>query len=177
MFLPKVPASGIVQTGSSILRSQTRRGLIRTFASGELYQTQTATTRGISSSPFTQYRQTANMAASITHWVSSNDKTGEFKRQVSSFRDAISREPGAQYPPEKGRYHLYVSYACPWVGIPSFSQSLLCHWAHTPRKQSQLTLSTYRLTEPSLPASLRVLRISSPSPSSTGISAKAAGAS
>lgn len=51
----------------------------------------------------------------ITDWVSHNDKTGEFKRQVSSFRDWISNEPGAKYPAEKGRYHLYVSYACPWV--------------------------------------------------------------
>jgi putative glutathione S-transferase len=47
--------------------------------------------------------------------VKPGDKSGEFKRQVSSFRDWISREPGAQYPPEKGRYHLYVSYACPWA--------------------------------------------------------------
>lgn len=53
--------------------------------------------------------------SSITDWVSKGDKTGEFKRQVSSFRDSISREPGARYPPEKGRYHLYVSYACPWA--------------------------------------------------------------
>ncbi|KAI5463703.1 ubiquitin-activating enzyme E1 1 [Mariannaea sp. PMI_226] len=51
----------------------------------------------------------------ITEWVGKNDKSGEFKRQVSSFRDWISREAGAKYPPEKGRYHLYVSYACPWA--------------------------------------------------------------
>jgi glutathionyl-hydroquinone reductase len=51
----------------------------------------------------------------ITDWVSTDDKTGEFKRQRSSFRDWISREAGARYAPEKGRYHLYVSYACPWV--------------------------------------------------------------
>ena len=43
-----------------------------------------------------------------------NDKSGEFKRQASVFRNFISREPGAEFPPEKGRYHLYVSYACPW---------------------------------------------------------------
>ncbi|VVT50332.1 uncharacterized protein SAPINGB_P002710 [Magnusiomyces paraingens] len=43
------------------------------------------------------------------------DKDGQFKRQVSSFRDFISREPGAKFPPEKNRYHLYVSYACPWA--------------------------------------------------------------
>ena len=30
------------------------------------------------------------------------------------FRNWISREAGARFPPEKDRYHLYVSYACPW---------------------------------------------------------------
>jgi glutathionyl-hydroquinone reductase len=47
--------------------------------------------------------------------VNPADKSGEFKRQVSSFRNWISREAGAEFPPEKGRYHLYVSYACPWA--------------------------------------------------------------
>lgn len=55
-----------------------------------------------------------NTIGKITDWVNPNDKSGEFKRQQSVFRDWISREPGAQFPPEKGRYHLYVSYACPW---------------------------------------------------------------
>lgn len=50
----------------------------------------------------------------ITDWVKPGDKSGEFKRQQSIFRNWISREAGAQFPPEKGRYHLYVSYACPW---------------------------------------------------------------
>ncbi|CAN6671319.1 glutathione S-transferase omega-like 2 [Trichomonascus vanleenenianus] len=40
---------------------------------------------------------------------------GEFKRQVSAFRDSISREPGAKFPAEKGRYHLYIQWACPWA--------------------------------------------------------------
>ncbi|KAK0715655.1 glutathione S-transferase [Lasiosphaeris hirsuta] len=52
---------------------------------------------------------------SITHWVKPDDPSGEFKRQQSSFRNRISREAGAQFPPEAGRYHLYVSYACPWA--------------------------------------------------------------
>ncbi|KAJ5106750.1 Glutathione S-transferase omega-like 2 [Penicillium angulare] len=51
----------------------------------------------------------------ITDWVNPNDKSGEFKRQQSAFRSFISREAGAEFPPEKGRYHLYVSYACPWA--------------------------------------------------------------
>lgn len=54
-------------------------------------------------------------SAKITDWVNPNDKSGEFKRQASVFRNFISRESGAEFPPEKGRYHLYVSYACPWA--------------------------------------------------------------
>jgi glutathionyl-hydroquinone reductase len=43
---------------------------------------------------------------------------GEFARQESRFRDWVgphpdSGEPG-EYPPQAGRYHLYVSLACPW---------------------------------------------------------------
>ena len=32
------------------------------------------------------------------------EKDGTFKRQVSSFRFGISNQPGARFPPEKGRY-------------------------------------------------------------------------
>ncbi|CAM6101231.1 unnamed protein product [Calypogeia fissa] len=42
-------------------------------------------------------------------------KDGEFKRPPSSYRNFISSEPGAEFPPEAGRYHLYISYACPWA--------------------------------------------------------------
>src|SRR4051794_6570680 len=37
-------------------------------------------------------------------------KDGSFKRQQSQFRNFIENKPGAQFPPEKDRYHLYVSY-------------------------------------------------------------------
>lgn len=40
-------------------------------------------------------------------------KTGEFMRHDSTFRDIISEE--GKYPPETGRYHLYISLACPWA--------------------------------------------------------------
>ncbi|KAG7880701.1 hypothetical protein KL905_002675 [Ogataea polymorpha] len=43
------------------------------------------------------------------------DKDGEYKRKPSVFRDFISSKAGAKFPPEAGRYHLYVSYACPWA--------------------------------------------------------------
>jgi hypothetical protein len=51
----------------------------------------------------------------ITDWVKPGDKSGEFKRGQSVFRNFIENKPGAQFPPEKGRYSLYVSYACPWA--------------------------------------------------------------
>jgi len=41
------------------------------------------------------------------------DETGAFRRPPSAFRAWI--EPGGQHPPESGRYHLYVSLACPWA--------------------------------------------------------------
>lgn len=57
----------------------------------------------------------SDTASKITDWVDPKDKSGEFKRGQSVFRDAISKKPGAKHPPEKDRYHLYVSYACPWA--------------------------------------------------------------
>lgn len=53
----------------------------------------------------------------ITDWVDPKDKSGEFKRSNSQFRDFVSREKGAKFPAEKDRYHLYVSYACPWGNV------------------------------------------------------------
>jgi putative glutathione S-transferase len=40
---------------------------------------------------------------------------GEFERQETNFRDRIEADPDARFRPEAGRYHLYVSYACPWA--------------------------------------------------------------
>jgi len=75
---------------------------------------------------------------SITDWVKPGDKSGEFKRQVSSFRNWIENKPDAEFPPEKGRYHLYVSYACPWAhrtmivrklkGLEDFVGITSVHW-------------------------------------------------
>ncbi len=43
-----------------------------------------------------------------------NEK-GEFKRKASSFRNWISRDGSSEFPAECNRYHLYVSFACPWA--------------------------------------------------------------
>jgi glutathionyl-hydroquinone reductase len=41
--------------------------------------------------------------------------TGEFKRQEDEFRDWVRADGTTPYAPEPGRYHLYVSLACPWA--------------------------------------------------------------
>ncbi|MDA8793135.1 glutathione S-transferase family protein [Bacteriovoracaceae bacterium] len=43
-----------------------------------------------------------------------SDKKGAYDRQPRSFRDFIS-ENDPVFKPEPNRYHLYVSYACPWA--------------------------------------------------------------
>jgi glutathionyl-hydroquinone reductase len=40
---------------------------------------------------------------------------GAFRRQPSLFRDWISSDGSTPYLAEAGRYHLYVSWACPWA--------------------------------------------------------------
>jgi glutathionyl-hydroquinone reductase len=40
---------------------------------------------------------------------------GAFRRHESLFRDHVTADGGSGYRAEAGRYHLYVSYACPWA--------------------------------------------------------------
>ena len=44
-----------------------------------------------------------------------NDTRGAFRRQESRFREWISSDGSSAFPAAAGRYHLYVSYACPWA--------------------------------------------------------------
>ncbi|KAI5805150.1 glutathione S-transferase [Geopyxis carbonaria] len=72
----------------------------------------------------------------ITDWVSADSKTGEFQRKPSVFRSFI--KPDSQFPPEANRYHLFVSYACPWAhrtlivrqlkGLESLISVSVVHW-------------------------------------------------
>lgn len=48
-------------------------------------------------------------------WYDTKNNDGKFVRQESKFRHTISADKGARYAPESGRYHLYVSLACPWA--------------------------------------------------------------
>jgi len=57
----------------------------------------------------------------VDQWYNTGDNDGEFRRQDSRFRNWLTAsgeagpngEPG--FKAEKGRYHLYVSLACPWA--------------------------------------------------------------
>jgi hypothetical protein len=42
-------------------------------------------------------------------------ETGEFERQEDAFRDWVTPDGSSGYPAVAGRYHLYVSWACPWA--------------------------------------------------------------
>ena len=40
---------------------------------------------------------------------------GSFERQEDTFRDWVTADGSSGYPAAAGRYHLYVSLACPWA--------------------------------------------------------------
>ena len=42
------------------------------------------------------------------------DSAYDFHR-VTTFRQRISRQAGAPFAPEPGRYHLYAMLGCPWA--------------------------------------------------------------
>jgi putative glutathione S-transferase len=43
------------------------------------------------------------------------DARGAFQRPQTKFRHRVSRDGSTGFRPDAGRYHLYVSYACPWA--------------------------------------------------------------
>ncbi|GJM91036.1 hypothetical protein PR202_ga07371 [Eleusine coracana subsp. coracana] len=53
-----------------------------------------------------------NMAQSALDEVTA---ASALDRSPSTFRRFVSRDASAQFPAVPGRYHLYVSYACPWA--------------------------------------------------------------
>ena len=51
-------------------------------------------------------------------WKTEGDiprENGRFRRSTTSFRGWISSDGSTGFPPEAGRYHLYVAWACPWA--------------------------------------------------------------
>ena len=57
----------------------------------------------------------------VDKWYDTKNSDGEFRRQDSRFRNWLTANSEAGpngeqgFKAEKGRYHLYVSLACPWA--------------------------------------------------------------
>lgn len=51
----------------------------------------------------------------VDQWYDTKQTKGKFVRQESKFREWIKADGSTPYTPEKDRYHLYVSLACPWA--------------------------------------------------------------
>jgi glutathionyl-hydroquinone reductase len=52
-------------------------------------------------------------------------KPGEFVRPAYPFRDRITADGSSGYPAVPGRYHLYISWACPWAHRSAIVRQLL----------------------------------------------------
>lgn len=48
----------------------------------------------------------------VDQWYDTESTGGAFKRESAAFRNRLDSD---QFPAERGRYHLYVSLACPWA--------------------------------------------------------------
>jgi putative glutathione S-transferase len=53
------------------------------------------------------------------------DARGRFVRQPNAFRSVITADGSGDLPAEPGRYHLYVSLACPWAHRSIITRRLL----------------------------------------------------
>ncbi|MAH87182.1 MAG: glutathione-dependent reductase [Kiloniella sp.] len=51
----------------------------------------------------------------VDQWYDTKAAGGRFKRKASAFRDWVRADGSTPFLPESGRYHLYVSFACPWA--------------------------------------------------------------
>jgi len=84
--------------------------VLRVNASGSLQTSTQMTFRALHSCSFVSIRGCMN-----AQFPDEETKSGEFKRQEDAFREWISNDASTRYAAEAGRYHLYVSLACPWA--------------------------------------------------------------
>ncbi len=53
------------------------------------------------------------------------DSKGAFVRKSSSFREQVRADGSTPFTPDAGRYHLFVSHACPWAHRTMIARSML----------------------------------------------------
>lgn len=78
----------------------------KTFASPIVYRSAAPVTRRLA------HLKISAMSKSRTA-LDETAKDGAFVRTDAGYRNQVTA--GGEFPPEAGRYHLYVSYACPWA--------------------------------------------------------------
>jgi putative glutathione S-transferase len=71
-------------------------------------------------------------------WYDTAKTEGRFVRTESQFRDWVTADEHGKFPAERDRYHLYVSYACPWAhrtlifrvlkGLEALISVSVVHW-------------------------------------------------
>jgi len=71
-------------------------------------------------------------------WYDTKSTGGRFKREDAKFRNSVTPDGSSGYKAEAGRYHLYVSYACPWAnralifrklkGLEDIITASVVHW-------------------------------------------------
>ncbi len=66
-----------------------------------------------------------NVQTTGNTWSLEISKDGAFVRTPTQFHGALSDDPAAMHPAEPGRYHLYVSLACPWAHRTLIVRALL----------------------------------------------------
>src|SRR3954471_24441995 len=54
-----------------------------------------------------------------------NNEQGEFVRYQSTFREWVKADRSTPFQPESNRYHVYISWACPWAHRTAIVRSLL----------------------------------------------------
>lgn len=48
-------------------------------------------------------------------WHNNKKTKGRYKRATTAFRNFVTADGSSEFKAERGRYHLYVSHACPWA--------------------------------------------------------------
>eukprot|EP01137_Pigoraptor_chileana_P018608 Opistho-2@78353 len=57
----------------------------------------------------------APAAPEVKTALNDTDTSGKFKRMDAQFRQWVRADGSTPFTPEADRYHLYISYACPWA--------------------------------------------------------------
>ena len=86
----------------------------------------TSTTQASGASPvdFTTFGDYGDFRPKRTE-LPSGAKAGEFVRPAYPFRGRITADGSTGYRAEPGRYHLYISWACPWANRTAIVRELL----------------------------------------------------